>query len=243
MKEICICTTNLFIRKCIAESKGCRWYELTVFLCTMYSHGIHTAVEMHCWGCNQEWKISPEWDFLNEMPSLTQAVGLTLRAPKSVQMKYEGGSFYKLDLQSLLDLKVCSVLWRSTAICIFNPPLQPTWVLIGQTRECWLNIAHPYKVTSHRKVPVAILCSVIEKTVPPQKFQIYLGPPIDWLECILNIGIVQIFHCHKISQYCSAPSHQSSISLRKRLKHVTGDIAQAIHITQSPSVNIWSLKR
>ena len=99
------------------------------------------------------------------------------------------------------------------------------------------------KVTSHRKVPVAILCSVIEKTVPPQKFQIYQGPPIDWLECILNISIVQIFHRHKISQYCTAPSHQSSISLRKRLKHVTGDIAQAIHITQSPSVNIWSLKR
>ena len=117
---MCICTTNLFIRKCIAESKGCRWYELTVFLCTMYSHGIHTAVEMHCWGCNQEWKISPEWDFLNERPSLTQAVGLTLRAPKSVQMKYEGGSFYKLDLQSLLDLKV--VFCEGQLLSVFSTP-------------------------------------------------------------------------------------------------------------------------
>ena len=197
----------------------------------MYSHGIHTAVEMHCWGCNQEWKISPEWDFLNERPSLTQAVGLTLRAPKSVQMKYEGGSFNKLDLQSLLDLKV--VFFEGQLLSVFSTPhSSPLGYWLTRPGSVGSILHIPSKVTSHRKVPFAILCSVIEKTISPQKFQIYLGPPIDWLECILNIGIVQIFHRHKISQYCSAPSHQSSISLRKRLKHVTGDIAQTIHITQ-----------
>ena len=57
------------------------------------------------------------------MPSLTQAVDLTLRAHRqSVEMKYEGGSFYigKLDLDSHKRRK--AVLLKGQPLSVFSTP-------------------------------------------------------------------------------------------------------------------------
>ena len=129
---------------------------------------------------------------------------------------------------------------RKAASCLkvnytmyFQPPLWVHFrVLIGQ--KCWLNIA--LQVTSHRKYPSAILHGlVIVEHIPsligPDHLTIGQTSSVPtWVliaqnsECCLNIVLHITFHIIStqlnipISQYCTAPSHQNSISCRKMSK-------------------------